>query len=353
MSTPLTAIDFNKNYSKIVDLRETNEFTIDVPFKWKTPWKSIPASIDPANPTWPCYNEPMAMLYLTVINSLRSGPSAASSIEFLVETSALDDFEVAYPDFWQSSEPFAGPFHIGESSLAPPEGRMDYNECGMAQSGLEMVPASKQGELTVNAFTMGEAVRSVRQLLKRYTFCNTSALPFSSSSGAQVLLPNLDLPSYTQRYVPGSSNDPWDYFSWFSLIFRFMSGSMRVMILQNDNSTGVRYVTITPANTSLVNFNNTNGPYQFMLPQPEQLAEFGVPFYQMWPAVPTLVNTPTVTNSESTEASVFIYQPSNAGTWFKSQGGGATQIYRSIGEDFSFGYLIGPPVTAFYIPPSP
>jgi hypothetical protein len=76
--------------------------------------------------------------------------------------------------------------------------------------------------------------------------------------------------------------------------------------------------------------------------------ELDVPFYQPYPVQMTNLGRPTSADAFSEG----FEQPYNFGTEIALNNDSAFDVFRSIGEDFSFGYLVGPPL-GLYVTPTP
>lgn len=88
---PMTYSDeFAKNYQIIWDLRETFEQTVALPYIQPVEYLNI-HSVDSQ------FKDHSGFFAVYIINSLVVGGQASSSIEFLVEVSAAEDFQVAIP----------------------------------------------------------------------------------------------------------------------------------------------------------------------------------------------------------------------------------------------------------------
>jgi len=77
-------------------------------------------------------------------------------------------------------------------------------------------------------------------------------------------------------------------------------------------------------------------PLQFFFSKPEQVMEIDVPWYQLYPSMLTNVGVPTKSSASTV--------PYNEGTQLICDTSVPYNIFRTIGEDFSFGYLLGPPI---------
>lgn len=360
-------VDVNKNYSQVFDLRETNEFELDIPFKWNAPWKKLDAPYNTDAPTSLCYNTPIATIFVQVVNALRNPTTAANSINFLVEVSAGEDFQFAYPTIWNATT-----IMNSNSGLNVVPGRAS----GRAQSA-SMIPSDKVPPFDANAIAMGEAVTSCRQLLKRYWlpdqkfFSTTSEAgrywPWSSTS-VDYYRPDgagSEIETLNAQLQKGVKLDMYDI---FSQLYRFMSGSMRFAAASSglDGETGnYSIVPYGSPNTfqTITTMQGRSLPYNFKIAGLEPFIEFHVPFYQPWSAIPTRTGLPRDQYGDDGGAVPnlpYHSLPSNLGTRFdysgqNFSGTGSNQAYQSIGEDFSFGFLIGAPVTLIFTttPPGP
>jgi len=145
---------------------------------------------------------------------------------------------------------------------------------------------------------------------------------------------------------------------YISLLYRMRTGSVRLMFIPDSNGTGLSEFTLIPYNNTTTTsiFTNVNPDYfpqarsgrpvNWFANYAENFLELEIPFYQNYPAMPTGVGKMTVATEDPTSAPLDINKvPYNYGTQLiipRQQG--TFNVYRSIGEDFSFGYLLGPPM---------
>lgn len=85
-STSAENIDRNSSISKIVDLKEQNEFEFEVPYIWPHPMLNV-------------YSEPqsLGMIGVDIVNPMVYPSTVSPSINIIVERSAGDDFKVNLP----------------------------------------------------------------------------------------------------------------------------------------------------------------------------------------------------------------------------------------------------------------
>jgi hypothetical protein len=354
-------LTFDKCYSQVYDIRELTDFCFEIPYVNNAPWKTLTPPQDIA--TGLAQSRNTGMLYVQVLNALRNPATAADAIEVLVETRAGSDFQFGF--YGTNSElPVCYDMYVGVSPVV-----MDPAESGPAQSCESFFPSKKDTSFTPNQIGMGEAIVSLRQLLKRYV-PEPDAMPKPAGpANATNYWPQL---TGSSRMGFGSGaiglqskfNSSLDR---FTLLYRFKSGSMRVM-LQNQVATaslttpwtitGLSHVygnaplVPNPTGTQnqytpVVGINTTPGlarfavPQQLYIPQQEYVGEYDVPYYEEYPIMLTDVGNPTYADNQSAGK-----VPYNSGTCLQVDNDLAL-VRTIIGEDFSFGYLMGAPVTGF------
>jgi hypothetical protein len=355
LTTNFATTDLSKCYRQIYDLRHTTVIEFEVPFIHNAPFKSIRATIDALNPTKLAYTVPTGMVYVSVINALRNPATTADSIDIIVEVCGGKDFQFAGPVFASaigSSPPRTLSIVRGSEVDTP----IVYS--GHAQSN-EIAPLSSTTLFDMNEHGIGEVVESLRSLLKRYTdYTATYANPI------RVFNPTWAETSPSQ---PGLLNQNIDMYTWIGQLYRFMSGGMRIATLLKKDSLGYRFA-ITPIGLGSLDADQTLSTLQrgniYQFPTVEPFMEIGVPFYQRTPAILTDVGGPKDASAD-TNASDYSSMPHNTGTTVSVYpienddilGGddlrASMRLLRSIGEDFSFFYLLGPPITGAYLPAPP
>jgi len=364
MDTDVTTIDFNKCYNQVYDIRELTDFCFSVPFVNNAPWKTLTPPVDVA--TIDNSSRCTGMLYVQVLNSLRNPATAADNIDVIVETRAGDDFQYG---FYGSNDEL--PVAYTMYAVGPTDGNID--EFGPAQGCDQFFPSVVDRTFNPNQIGMGEAIVSTRQMLKRYVPL-PEVMPKPSNIESEEIL---FYPQLTGSTYVGSGSDaigiatvnPNSTLDRITMLFRFKSGSMRVMLqeitLGTDDPnaaliTGHSHVERLPVApkpprfTSVpIMWKDVGGhvfavPQQLYFPSQEGVVEIDVPYYQEYPIMLTDVGNPTY-HGNLTPGRV----PNNGGTMITVYGGDLMFTRVIPGEDFSFGYLMGPPVTGAKVTPPP
>lgn len=197
-------------YREIVDIRETSEFEVCVPFVFPEMYCDV--------------NSVLGSLNLTVLDALTAPNTVTQSIGMLVEVAAGDDIEFAYP--------------------TPPE-LLAYLPATV-QSGYTVTPCFNFGaspstkSLVPAAVSIGEQVNSLRQLFKKLQFSEYNGVPSSFNDvfriypflqvAASQLTANTD-PLLKDVTFPG------DPISLWSFMYLFNSGGYRLFCFPSDANT--------------------------------------------------------------------------------------------------------------------
>lgn len=350
----LSDVDINKCYSKIYDIRDTTSFDFSIPFVSNTVWLSLFAGFDPSSPSQVSANPVVSgKIFIVVLNSLRNPTSAADHIEFLVESSAGEDFQFAY----LTNKNHFTPDYLPTS--------VTYVREADAQINCEPFFESRvMSNFNPNVLGIGEAVTSLRQILKRYNRL-PSDMPAVTAGNLNTFLPFVSGLEFVGTY-----NINFDsLFQYITMLFRIQSGSMRVMFARkstdaahNGSSVAVQLRTYpgalglpgspygSIAAASVTPFSGGT-PYVKYFLSTENTLEVDVPFYQQYPAILSGLGAPTICIDSTSDKKGLV--PYNPGSMLLVNNDVPLEVYRSIGEDFSLGYAVGPPLSSAFLTPPP
>nr|WPR17564.1 MAG: structural polyprotein [Pseudoscorpian dicistrovirus] len=369
-NTDPATIDRSKCYSTIYDIRDMIKFDFSIPYVSPALWLRMNYYIERAD-TSISYNFPTGMLYIEVLNKLVTSTSD-NTIEFLVETSGGDDLQYAFLGDKRTVKP--DPYQIVPTTSDSPSlfsrtsSPASYDSCGRgfrvsAQSG-DLFPTKRMTDYNANVMGMGEAVSSLRQCLKRYGKYVDTMPPVVDNNHYNLISPYVV--SNSTRYIIDNSANKFDgLLSYCSYIYRFMSGSMRLMfspMVQSNELPGVLQNTTIGVQPYIINdsasddnywksvpvtgftASNAAAPLVTHYPLLEGNLEVDVPFYQNYPAILTSLGSPLTVEMA---AGTFVgTTPTNYGSRVYIQNSIDLNVYRQIGEDFSFGYSVGPPTSS-------
>lgn len=349
-------IDVSKVYKQVYDIRETNLIEFSVPYNQQKPWWSIRKPGILFSPLRRTYCVPSGMIYVQVLNALRNPTTVADHIDIVVETCGGKDFQFVCPAMNNAADTSESIVRSNEATATTPP----WPYSGLEQSGL--IPMEQPESKNLLKYGVGEAVESLRFLLKRYTYANFSWY--------QPLRPTDNSFDSKELNIANLQNQNPDVFTWVQQIYRFHSGSMRLAILRGPDTVNQLLsaapimngftTAVNPDDFNLVNTNQRSNC--FLFPYNEPLVEVHVPFYQTVPMLPTATGLPQAADPDTplnAAKKTFSCMQYNRGTALTLKHAVEDtplanadlqhfRILRAIGEDFNFGYLIGPPITCFY-----
>lgn len=361
-------------YSRIIDLSNERDFTIEVCWGQDTSFLPVPALATNFSTT--AYISSLlgtnGVLTVSVLNSLTSPSSVVNNdIAINVFANAADDFEVAVPN-----DLFKGYSYLPPAGVAPQAGDVDGS--GMSDdTPEENAPITLDSKECVGADIVktdntldvffGESIQSFRQLLKRYML--HSVYPCLGVSNSLTNWNEFDFPVYrgfgpdARHVVTGPVNANivnTTLLNYITPAFVAFRGSMRskymlfgtgttpatLAVTRNNQNTTYSTGTIIPTNTNAGTFSST-----FLSPYPTGFQGSEITHTGIQPAVE--VEFPYYTQLRYTRARQFSRLSngfSNLMHIFTVLLGTVTatdrpfiQRYISVGEDFSLVMFQGQP----------
>jgi len=315
----------------IIDIRNGNEFSLTVPWACVNQYLSTsPLQVESAT----------GGLYVYVLNPLVAPASVSSSVNILIEVAAAEDFELAVPRTI-TERPVA--------LISPQSGRKNVCEITSATIG------DMQEYMSIDParLAIGERVMSFKSLLKRFNPLISSP---GTATGNYGCLPFSIITDYiTAANTLLSASATPDVYSVFGCAFALARGSMRLKYVQPPNDAH-------GANVYSVNLNNLNNisgltaNWKYLATNPYPIngnnsqwfdnnvshAEVEFPMYHRFHAWP-------VADTMCTDVSVSLFQYGNytaPRTYAVYNNSGVPtflNVYRAVGDDFSFGMFVAPP----------
>lgn len=228
-------VDINQCETKIIDIRSQSETTMTCPYRASTPWLYTQYS-----PGSGQYNGSIGTLYVQVLNELRATTTVDDEVEILVEISGGEDIKFNIP---QDPDIYAW-----DGVVPPPKSEIVVQGSDLTRPDFQdgATPNSFDSNSVVGVdpdlWTVGEAITSIRQILKR--FCNTATvyknydatplqrrgwIPGFSDYSVLAIKPYV-----MSRALPAPSNPideipelRVDYLDYYSIPFVFARGAMR------------------------------------------------------------------------------------------------------------------------------
>lgn len=335
----------NYLYREVLDLRESNEFTVTVPYVSTNSFQHFAADI--------------GKLQVMVLNPLVAPTTVSSSITCLVEVSAGPDFELAVP-VTPTSRPVLYMPGTGAPSLVeevPPD---EFHPQGLGQNAQDQEKTSTSiatpmsigealdsGGLSPAMFCVGERIHSFRQLVKRampWQYSTASAFSLYGIRPKSIMLDNLS-DNVSQRSTFGV-----DYVSWCAGLFAYVRGGVRFEVFSSlysvsEASCRLALSTTTDTAVTIGVAVADNGKYGYGMNNVaiNNYSVAGglsveVPAYSQNHC--ELVRFPTTANPEPLDAysnhlRLWIRQGSNLSSAIN------LRIYRQAGDDWSAGFFTG------------
>lgn len=380
-----------KNYQCVIDIGESDTFSFSVPFVATKPWLNL----DPQQST--------GFVVVTVLNELRMPSTAADNINVIVEVNAGSDFTFAMP-----REPDYLPVQIPPPSrykaqVAGTGTDIERNSAQLLYDPSSISAIDPTTNWSPEAHCIGEKVVSIRQLLKRSNPLGVINCDIAGATrGYGIIAPF----GFQVVNVSTAGSKDVDYISYFSQIYAFFRGGVRLKIYGQEaqvdsdahqlpinntpaiwfkmfNATTILYGLITgkifkltnvlgkinitstsPTNafvTATLNNALTNSSSDLISNQRvEGMHEIEVPYYNSTHLSPAslhfqtdpLLVDPEGQTSENTSPLPFILfgkplQLINRtidGNAYYSVNTTTYSVYRAAADDFGFHYLIGVPL---------
>eukprot|EP00997_Jenningsia_sp_PLL12_P012111 NODE_9_length_4797_cov_77.447767_g8_i0.p1 GENE.NODE_9_length_4797_cov_77.447767_g8_i0~~NODE_9_length_4797_cov_77.447767_g8_i0.p1 ORF type:complete len:828 (+),score=1.44 NODE_9_length_4797_cov_77.447767_g8_i0:2067-4550(+) len=172
----------NIQHSKVIDLAECRDFEIDVGWGSKVPYKTSILPFDTVSAVSQALatNACNGSLSIYVVNPLTVPSGVSADVDIAIFTKAGDDFQVAVPS--NKLESVIWDEDIEIQSLVEIEPQAGGDEPGEGnQGGTDLEPGNSDGmqiigdtvDYTDASTFFGEAITSVRQMIKRYSYSQT------------------------------------------------------------------------------------------------------------------------------------------------------------------------------------
>lgn len=219
----------------------------------------------------------------------------------------------------------------------------EMNESNFVRDGQRTGPEAA-------AVSMGERIVSLRQILKRM---NRVEIPFPKTELTKEIMWAPTATNWDLSYTESHTDTYTGWFDWITGLYRWRRGSMRVGFApvsgvdraDVDTPMSIRLIPTSEltsgSRTQVIERGKQwrGGANVLFFSKLEEFMEVNVPFYQGVPAIPSRLGAPL--NSGGDRKNVV---PSNLGVGLALTCPVQLEAWRSIGEDFSFMYAVGPPI---------
>jgi hypothetical protein len=324
----------NTCYSQILDLKESSELTMEIPFTSNKLW--LPTSFDDINSN-------MGTIYVSVLNRLSATDTVAPIVPCLVWMSFGDDFRVARPNDsnYKPAVVLVSGAKLASDEETPIVEESDFLklQSDTISSGIlgndnftPLFGPNAIGNQEAEESCIGDSITSVRTAIKRFSeYVSLVGQTYSISADY-----------FPVAFYTGAAweRTGCDNLAYFGAIYRFYRGSMRYKFFcnQNDNlgpvRTSLQYA--TTGNPPTVGpgaswFAKGSWPQHVSHTHHNNFHEVTVPFYRNTRIVPMGGQVGTIAPYLQFETRVSSMHT----------------VLRAAGDDLSFGWLVGPPPLVF------
>jgi hypothetical protein len=329
-------------YTEIVDIASVSEYSFTVPFVYEKPWCSNIRANEVPRP-----NLTPTLLVVKALTQLRRpNDVVADNIQLQLEVGGAEDMEFALPRRLETV--------YQDVPLLPPVNKVAELQIGLSAVDSPVFGSDNKLSDLLHGLTVGEKIVSAKQLLQRAQ--DSATIVASTSAYVNPLQIKSISPDIVMEF-------PNTFFDALAPLFAFNRGSVRVkdqIVAEGGvlaqawargffHKTGWHRNNVAFASASTSDEGDwtemTHNAYgQSCLPL-EGALELELPYYGTTPlrptnAFPILPDAITAMDLEN----YTIYSCASTGI-------SAQRFMRSVGDDFSFGFLIGVPLVA--IPPPP
>lgn len=357
-------------YSVIWDVRTQYTTCVTIPYINEKPWLNVWSGIDQARGQLPVFN---GTLTVEVLNELVATSTVSNSVDVVVEIRGEKGFSFAVPanPRFNNSYGIVPKDYHGLTYLPSLEAQVG-DDSGMSPDERYITQkVNKRYFLAAESLTIGEAVVSFRQLLKRFTgrsYIPQNNVPRATNCSTRLLKnPNTTAVTLWTQYSPFGG--PWtvsnewpitpstpiiatptqDYVDNLFAIYALFRGSLRVKLLPalgvigGSNPSSTLISKLFDNNDyhfhDTLDFINDSAPTVISDLITNPIHEVQQPFY--WPS-PALL-THHVDDDGWIVKSQFINY-AIPGLEFTSQTSVNLCVFRALGDDASFHCLVGAPV---------
>jgi hypothetical protein len=353
---PTTIDQTTSLYREVFDIADSNEFNICVPYVSTLPWTDYSGSI--------------GYLNFFMLSTLRCPPTVSSTITLVVEVSGGDDMEFAIPRPYPNGIPCSAILTAQGPSPSLTQADFDafmadHYPRPMISQGLGVNELSKDepadmtmmpggfggcrmgnGDLSPHRFCVGEAILSLRHLLKRavlFMHVSTNATPQEITPDPfSIFLPNF-------HPAGNSLNDFYtvDYYSAIGACFAMSRGGVRLKAWQpgDDSEITVRGVVVARESAYAGNaFTNSFPNGESVIPVKISMSgavEVEIPQYSLSYARVNWYGTGADPATTGNSAIGAVYGTSMRARFQCRSNSKRTVILRQGADDTDFGCFIG------------
>ena len=330
----------DQGYSEVLDLRTSDELEVTIPFVANTIWKTT--QLHTSNSSLDNITTTSGTLRVEVLNTLRAPDTVAQQLFCNIWISGGDDIQFAVPDF-AKYVPLAAPSDVPRAQVLGQFKDTGFN----AMEAPRMFASTDTPPVQASLLSIGEHVQNLRALARRFGYVGSYTITSEQPDlGGLVTSSNYFSEPVTTESALNSHFSPVDYISF---LYRFFRGGTRFKAISRSSEPGATLATIEPAiptaPLSLRPINPDNleilrtalargSSFVHVLEAAyNRVLEILVPYFSNTHVSLVRGTSATVDSTMDRSSLVFIGAPLER----------RLDIYKSTADDFSFGWLVGPP----------
>jgi hypothetical protein len=332
--------------TRIIDLQTETEFCIEVPFVTNQIFATVHAfDMMQGNTN---FDTSMGIIYIDWINPLVCpDPTLNPGVYINVYISGGDDFDLAVPNSYQflADVPPTNKVSSKTSDNGVISKKHMRAQVAPRDNNVKVESIVPNSRYTMEAgVVIGERISSVRELLKRYMPVGTAQFSNPTGPGTIAIPASLTFTGPSVDFTPHYSNHinvlftEDEMYSWQKM-YNMQRGSFRIKIeMPHSGTNGSNaVVSILPYQAYISGFSFMRPPLRMPLVETidkyRPMLDIQIPYWE----TASYINTGT---NYSTQA-VAVFYDGNFGTSTDTM---RLNVYSSIGDDFSYGFLHGPGV---------
>jgi len=318
-------------YREIVDVRERKEVTVTVPYVNVEPWMAL------------CQGR-VGNLDVLVLDPLIAPATVSGTVPVLVEMSGGPDFELSCPIRVTDRRPTLA--YTLQMDMPKADGVLSEGTIG----GSRIV----SDKLWNCEACIGEKVSSLRVLLKKYSYLHAG----SANSGASAIYPFLVDMQSSGAVAIHAAEGKCDVYNFLAPAFLLVRGGMRIKAINSPsgNQSGYVYMdnlwtgTAIAASVDTQSYANSSRSPQHQVVEFSQSlsgsADFQCPMYHTTYAMSLVTKLVNVIDSKTASSTPLgAYRPFYVVN-YDSDTNARVRVYRSVADDFNFGFFISTPPLA-------
>jgi len=326
-------------YNWVFDLRTSSEIEFTIPYNNILEWQLCGVTDE--------LNSPFStgVVRIEVLNELRAPTTVAQDLIFNIWLSGAEDLQFSVFDITRYVPSITVPSFEGQTLGATQD--MGFNDMSNKPPMFCMEPTDK---INPCKLAIGEMITNLRQITRRFGLVTKQNVP------SNTLLRSFPAYTFGNAFVPGDNLgqyyiSPVDYISW---IYKFFRGGSRFKAFYDGTTldggvqeaclaVGAPETSYDSVDTAFFEqYFDAAGSYQHrVFTNQNPVLEITTPFYSQTPIRP--IQAPGENEIPLLDNLCVYYRLRRYNPPAGSLQSTRLEVYKAASDDFSFGWLVGPP----------